>query len=193
MMDVNASMLRYIGKGKAIRNVRFAKGKPYCVRMVDFMGSGCFKVRVSEPGKPLPFAELSYVNLNAFLNEWEQEHQPPVKQPVKKVKVCQCCGAEYVKSGSNQKYCSDKCNPKTEWNRTSVSAEAIAADIERWSSRLSHKQIANALGVSEGLVRKLLYGQKIVHRGTFQAYESNRERVEALYHNEAACEQEVER
>lgn len=185
--------LRYIGKGEIIRKIRLTKGKSYCVSMVDFMGCGRFKVRVSEPGKTLPFAEVSYVNLNAFLNEWEQESQPSVKQPVKKVKVCQGCGAEYVQSGRNQKYCSAKCKPKPEWNRTSVSAGAITADIERWSSRLSHKQIANALGVSAGLVRKLLYGQKVVHRGTFQAYESNRERVEALYHNEAACEQEVER
>lgn len=63
--------LRYIGKGDVIRKVRLANGKSYCVSMVDFMGCGRFKVRVSEPGKPLPFAEVSYVNFAAFMREWE--------------------------------------------------------------------------------------------------------------------------
>lgn len=72
-MDSGAPTLRYIGKGDTIRRIRLVKGKPYCVRMVDFMGCGRFKVRVSEPGNQLPFAEVSYVNLAAFMREWENE------------------------------------------------------------------------------------------------------------------------
>lgn len=69
-MEPSTPTLKYTGKGDVIRKVRLAKSKSYCVSMVDFMGCGRFKVRVSEPGKPLPFAEVSYVNLAAFIREW---------------------------------------------------------------------------------------------------------------------------